>query len=767
MVTRKLIVNGYDEIELNSTTPIALTKRVNNISELRDVQASYISEFIAPDTHKNQVGFGLVNELGSRNAMMYRRVPAIYLEDDEMLIDGLCVITRYVKGVGFYLVVISAISDFFDVLGDSTLRDYDFGEYDFDYTVDNILQLNEDNGNLVFPLVEWGAGAYVKNRVIDLRYQYPWLKVSAIFAKILQGTGYTYSGSVFSEPRFLNSIMSLDIPAETNSEFLDENSAKLLAGYSNIITQQYVISGGAGSVFIPGSVFFTGPPLYRIIGTRPRYKFNLLNQFYAADYLGEVNEGSFIGSGFIVRDKTTNDNPDYEFTASGVKVYQSVIEHVVRITSRIFVRFTDEFTPPPALYTNQLNSVVIRVQKWGRAEDYYTLATLSVSDNPSDYDILELDFTMQAEENGLYYFVLESNVNFKIFPNRISGPTTQYSWFKIESLASSSIGSEFKMNSYIPNMKAKDFIKGIANMFGCNININRKDLQFKMFKEIATAEVEDWSDKFDSSKPWEINPRFGQYAQENFLKYQNDGTNLGNHVIGINDYILPRQNDLFVLPWAASNSYINMVDSIGMPVNGNTGIRIDGLKLFDAPEWEVDTTYQEGDIVQYSGRVWITDSEVVEDIPRAESPSWALYVTQFEPGNEYKHRIALVRFVSDTDTSNLVYHDGTYISGDPAGLVNVQKTKALMAYFIDPVQQEYGRGDMNLESIAADYYKEFSRMLQRGKSVLCYLYLTKADIRNLNFDTPKHVRFFGNNFYLNEVIQYQEGKSTQVNLIRM
>jgi len=112
--------------------------------------------------------------------------------------------------------------------------------------------------------------------------------------------------------------------------------------------------------------------------------------------------------------------------------------------------------------------------------------------------------------------------------------------------------------------------------------------------------------------------------------------------------------------------------------------------------------------------------------------------------------------MSLVDTDVIDYTDGTLSDTQTAD-------KCLMAYFIDAQQSD----QLGFNTLLARYYDPIIDMMNRLKVVNCYMRLTKRDMRMLDFNRLKYVKFFDNYFYLNKVEQYIEGKSSLVQLIRL
>jgi hypothetical protein len=714
---------------------------------------------------------------------MYRKLPCQYLEDDELIIkDGTLVIENSfssVKESGYFTATIySGIYEFFEsIVGDASLKDYDWSSYDTTLTIANILALNEDDEEITYPLIDWGA--YKKGENIDIRYQFPCLKISAVVNKIIEKAGFTIEGALLSETRYTKASITLDTTKDIEDEVKLKNSAKLIgqqnyrifyqnpAGYYDVVLRRWVYPNVEGYQFEAGDIHReAGGPRGGggiLVGTnRAAIWFDLLTQFrYGVDASGNSQDGSFIGESFIITDATIGLNN----FGRPRRVYKATVEHTVRITSNFEYNARDEYSEDPELPNLSEISNEYGIIKNGIRQNSIDLAY-----NPAgggDNGTVNIDYTISLKPGDELTIIFSTNIRADIY-NRTTGGG--YGYIDFESVAASTIGANISVNTLIPDIKAKDIIISIANMFGVIYTVSDKVLTATMFNEIADKGIDannDWSDKLDISRGYSINPRIGEYSQINWAKYDDDNTDgIGNGQLQIDDSVLPINGELFTLVFAGSKTYYQIVDSVDSPPNGNTGITIPTLTLFEADIYNPNKEYASGELVQFGSQVWQAQNTTTGDDPGTTS-DWALYQFQYEQTQTAKTRIVLTRRISAYDTNTLTYTDGITTS-------TKEKNLSLMAYFVDGQQnQTYGSpaysgyGDLDMNTLLNDYYDDIKKMLFRCKEVTCYMRLKKKDIRKIDFLTPKHVQFFGYNFYLNKIVQYTGEASTQVVLIRM
>lgn len=766
MATKRLVIN-QGEVEMYDSAPIALTYQVNNIAELKDRQANYSNTFQVPATHNNIRYLCFTNEVASINAAMYRRLPATYTEDEQILIDGFAIIesSNYQEEGGFFTIsLFSGIYEFFEVIiGEATLKNYDWSNYDTELSLTNVFALNAANGEITFPLINFGA--YNKLNPVDIRYQYPCLKLSAVVDTIMEKSGYTLEGAVLEEARYLNAALVLDFNQDIADAVKLRNSARLIARQNFLLSVLgYDPRTGVG-ITIPGYQIVNGNIFYNSGGPRGERGeregsgrggkwFNLLNMIqYTTDLGGNTHDGSFIGDSFII----TNSSVGFTSFTKPIKVYKASIEHTVQITGAVIYTAYDQYADENP---EELQDVSF---EWG-----IILNGNRINTNNLDYGV-GISFTMSVDQKislqpgDEITIIVSTNIEGTLFAQDGAGV---FSYLEFESINASTVGEDISINTLIPEISAKEILKSIANLFACIFSVDGNTVTLTMFNELQENVPEDWSSKLDLKRGYENKPRIGTYTRVNWAKYADDNTKgIGNGQLLIDDGVLNINSDLFTLVFSGSEPYYDIIDASDEPAGGNTGVTIPILTLFDTDAYNPYETYAQGEIVQFGGQVWQSKVSTTGNDPQAGT-FWELYAFQYEQTQEVNTRIVLIRPISYYDSSTIEYTDGVTTT-------TVAKNENIMAYFVDGQQNEVnaspalnGFGDLDMNTILNDYYGALRSILFRCKSVTCYMNLTKKDIRTLDFLTPKHVQFFGNNFYLNTV-SYVEGQSSQVNLIRM
>jgi len=108
----------------------------------------------------------------------------------------------------------------------------------------------------------------------------------------------------------------------------------------------------------------------------------------------------------------------------------------------------------------------------------------------------------------------------------VSGSRDYYYWFlgvSEISDAAISYGGTIEPHLYLPDMSQKDFIKMVCNLFALVPDVTARDrkIRFWNYDELYdnTAVARDWS-AYLSERDDEVEFKFGDYAQNNYLKYK-------------------------------------------------------------------------------------------------------------------------------------------------------------------------------------------------------------------------------------------------------
>ncbi len=245
---RELFINNQS-IDLYPNEHIALTKQCNKLNELKDRQADYSNQFVIPPTANNKRVCGFPNVVATDSINPYTKLPATYVENgSELIPNGVAIIEEYNGNINVTLY--SGIFDFFNTLGDSSLRQLDLSDSDHIFNLASVAAGNTSD-KYVYPLIQWGATGTTTKSIdkVDIRYQMPALRMPYIIDKIFEASQYQKGGDVFD----FESYEKLILPV-VEDELIDEDAVLLSESFKGHV--QARTANGQGLTTMP--IYFFG-----------------------------------------------------------------------------------------------------------------------------------------------------------------------------------------------------------------------------------------------------------------------------------------------------------------------------------------------------------------------------------------------------------------------------------------------------------------------------------------------------------------------------
>lgn len=359
----------------------------------------------------------------------------------------------------------------------------------------------------------------------------------------------------------------------------------------------------------------------------------------------------------------------------------------------------------------------------------------------------------------------------------------------------------------LPDIKQKDFLKAIAQLYGLiyDIDIEAQKVRIRFLDDLIgnKASAKDWSTKLDLSKQPEITYTL-DFAQVNNFSFDNgteegqetganDGNvpySLGRGAILSDNTTLKLEDDTVTLPFAASEEPANDIVDPGSSLNLPLIKMLQPTNKVEAPTFGVgdtnetplpfyysptaygapptynaETTYSGADRVRHNGAVWEWQSSETssgkepgvaldngdDGTNYAGLPYWKVMPIEsafiFTQNIKVKPRILLAA----EGTNNLFFqgeqHGGDFFEND----------------YIQPVFD----GFLDFETRIAENYKIVQDTANDTKVVKAYFNLSPEDIRTLDHLVPVYVRYFSAFFYVQKIDKYQQGQSTAVTLVKI
>lgn len=796
---RELYIDGR-LVDLSEDEPIAITYQVNDIAELANRQASFSNTFVVPYTQGNHYVLNFSNTVQTNTRAPYRKLPCTYIEGGIYKIQqGVAIIEE--AGSSYKVTMYSGIFDFFQQIEGLTLKDIDWSEYNHPYTLASIKSVNQlyfsASGDICWPLIQWGA--HKLNQSIDIRYQQPAIRKSAIIDKIFELANYTKSGSIFEEGIYKDMALTLSPDEyEVDDSFLNERTYR--AGAIQAINDAAIPKQG-------------GPTITNIL-----------------HYLSDTSLGQ--DSDRVITDSV---NPAMIPWPQGWAPLQTlsttryVSDTFMTVEINTILKFDTILLAGNENLRIFKNNRLVHIAQIG---DYPSRAGNIANVEFEDSYTMDLkpgdQIKMQVYARDFYITNLSATENF----------------LSITAINTIPLNSTLNYNYLIPELSLKDIIKSFCQMFGLIITNNGTELIFTKFREIKEniADSEDWSDKADLSEFPVISYRIGNYGQNNNAKYASDDITkgFGDSSFSIDDTVLPREATVFQLLYPSAlpeeniitttlkarriprpnynlidqyvpgTSYVisdqvawrNIIYICIAPTSGqpcyilpggpnagqvycpeqpdhagstywqilsnqflgnapNQGVKIPRYTLYEADLWDSENEYSTSDEVNYGSQIWVALRDNLNVTPGTSVLDWELRNLQYEQTESSDSRLVLIRKINKSlgyyqPSQNITLTDGS-------GTLTATTSEYPLAYFSDA--DEYY--NLTFEYLVDTYYKDYKNMLNQLKVVNIKMRLSDVDILKLNFLTLKYVKYFSNYFYLNKIEDHISGQSANVQLIRM
>jgi len=489
-MSARLFVEGYEADTLGDID-VEFTFSVADISDIERRNTSFSKTLTLPSTARNQQLFGNIFDISVSNDYIEANVnilqnfnPAnqakaqIFL-DNVKIFDGVLRMSKISNKSGdivYEVNMFGRLRDILDALGDLTLADLDFDNFDHTYNQANIeaswarTQWVSGAQNYVYPLVDYGYSA--NNINYPLKNFKPAVFITEILTRIFDEAGFVINATIF-ESFFFKKLILLTAEKSITREVLN-----LLHQTTALLTQNVAAVTSFQQLLVFNSV---SAPSFTISNGGTRFTYNKTQA---------LNTGINLNLSLSLTSLAT-------FT----KNLWTVI--ILKNGSQIFSE-----------------SETVTIVPLGGTYTYNFAISGGISLALNDY--FEVRLTGSAVGGGGYNVNIENAIT--VAP---SGP------FKIGSTIPVAVdvveGDTMKIEYTMPkSMKQRDFLKSIISMY--NLYITQDKLQtnvleiipynefFKTFKDEAL----DWSDKLDVSQEVVITPLSELSAKEYRLMFDDD-----------------------------------------------------------------------------------------------------------------------------------------------------------------------------------------------------------------------------------------------------
>ena len=275
--------------------------------------------------------------------------------------------------------------------------------------------------------------------------------------------------------------------------------------------------------------------------------------FFVTSYQKTLNETIDLNGS--TENLTGLDSNDFEngVTTTGTTITQGTYETAYRLRGN--VDLTDDLTIKFISTSNGTGKQQTKEFEVSKRQTYIDLTTSNFK--PSDNDT-SFTVEIQLTSNGsvtfldtLLYTIIEENA----FGDLSTNPL---------------IGYRVKAYDNMPDKKQIDIFKDAIKITNSIIEPDSfsKTIKLKSLKEIRKLKSIDWSDKFNTDNYRVVN-RISGYAQENYLRYNNDDTvseDLGEDFFNINNEALEDVADVLKLDYGASEE-VSIENNESTPVS--------------------------------------------------------------------------------------------------------------------------------------------------------------------------------------------------------
>jgi hypothetical protein len=490
MSAARLFVEGV-EVDTLGDIDVEFTYSVADVTDIERRNTSYSKTITLPSTSKNQGLFGNIFDISvsndyypndvniGQNFNPAKQAKAQIFLDNVKIFDGvirMMKINNLAGNILYEVNVFGRLRDILHELGDKTLADLDFDDYDHVYNKANIeaswarTEYVEGASNYVYPLVDYGFS--VDGVTYPIRNFKPAVYVSEILRRIFDEAGFQITADIFTSFYFKKLILV------TAEKMITKESTTLL-DQSPVLYQQETTSVASLSRLLNfSSTLATG--------------FNILNAGTRFQWIKAQNLNTGLTLNLRLSFESLESFTNNDWTISVLKNGSPILSstrNVQLISAGQFYLWNVEISGGISLALN----------------DYF-----------------EIRLTGQAQGGAGY----NSNIQTEVVIAPIGS-------FKIGNTVPVAVeleeGDTMKIEYTLPkSMKQRDFLKSIISMYNLYITQDRlrtnvlEIIPYNEFYQTFKDQALDWSDKLDVDQQVTITPLSELSAKEYRLLFDTD-----------------------------------------------------------------------------------------------------------------------------------------------------------------------------------------------------------------------------------------------------
>lgn len=490
MSAARLFVEGV-EVDTLGNIDVEFTYSVADVTDIERRNTSYSKTITLPSTSKNQGLFGNIFDISvsndyypmdvniGQNFNPAKQAKAQIFLDNVKIFDGvirMMKINNLSGNILYEVNVFGRLRDILHELGDKTLADLDFDDYDHVWNKANIeaswarTEYVEGGTNYVYPLVDYGFS--VDGVTYPIRNFKPAVYVSEILSRIFSEAGFQITADIFTSFYFKKLILV------TAEKMITKESTTLL-DQTPVLYQQEVT---------------TTPSFSRLL-----------------------NFSSTLAAGFLIQNSGTR------FRWNKAQNLNTGLNLNLRLSFESLESFTENTwtvsvlkNGSPILTSTRTASLI------SAGQFYFWNVEISGGIDLALNDYFEVRLTGQAVGNVGYNPNIQSEVVIAPIGSLKIGNTVPVA-VELEE------GDTMKIEYTLPkSMKQRDFLKSIISMYNLYITQDRlrtnvlEIIPYNEFYQTFKDEALDWSDKLDVGQEISITPLSELSAKEYRLVFDTD-----------------------------------------------------------------------------------------------------------------------------------------------------------------------------------------------------------------------------------------------------
>ena len=489
-MSARLFVEGV-EVDTLGDIDVEFTYSVADVTDIERRNTSYSKTITLPSTSKNQGLFGNIFDISVSNDYYVgdvniganfnpaKQAQAQIFLDNVKIFDGvlrMMKINNLSGNIMYEVNVFGRLRDILHELGDKTLADLDFDDYDHTWNRTNIeaswarIEYVEGGTNYVYPLVDYGFS--VDGITYPIKNFKPAVYVSEILRRIFDEAGFQITAPVFDSFYFRKLILV------TAEKIITKESTTLL-DQSPVLYQQETTSV---------------PSFSRLL-----------------------NFSSTLASGFEIQNSGTR------FRWKKAQNLNTGLNLNLRLSFESLEAYTNnDWTISVLKNGSQILSSTRNAQLISAGQFFFWNVEITGGIELALNDYFEIRLTGQAQGGVGYNPNIQSEV--------VVAPIGS---FKIGNTVPVAVeleeGDEMKIEYTLPkSMKQRDFLKSIISMYNLYITQDKlrtnvlEIIPYNEFYQTFKDQALDWSDKLDVGQEISITPLSELSAKEYRLQFDTD-----------------------------------------------------------------------------------------------------------------------------------------------------------------------------------------------------------------------------------------------------